>query len=184
MSERANKRRSYFAREVREALDGDVPTVFFITNQSLKRRVANFDTQDYQDLTGALDSLFFDEAHHLGALQTRESLRELLDDSDAFLFGSTATPIHSEVTLTDMFDARHFSYLKSSELTDSVSKRTLLQLSRSIERGDITGFDDIYVVVEPLFKGRGALFVKEKSTGYRVLTPLIIPFDRGAQSRL
>ena len=160
-----------FAQEMLEALKRDSPTVFFITSQSLKRRMAELEGETYYRLTEALDSLFFDEAHHLGALQTRESLQGLLYESDGFLFGSTATPVHPEVNLTEMFDESHFSYLKPSELSDSVSKKTLLQLSRSIERGDITGFDDVYVIGEPLFKGKESLFVKEKTSGYRVLNP-------------
>ena len=155
-----------FTKEVQDAVNRDTPTVFFITTQSLKRRMEGIDIEDL-----GLDSLFFDEAHHFGALKTRDSLQRLLDENDAFLFGSTATPIHHEVNLTEMFDASHFSYLKPSELSESVSKKTLLQLSRSIERGDITGFDDLYVIGEPLFKGNKPLFVKERESGYRVLNP-------------
>lgn len=132
------------------------------------------DADVYRELTSVLESLFFDEAHHFGAYQTRESLQRLVEDSDAFLFGSTATPVHHEVRLTDLFEVNHFSYLREADLSGSVSKKTLLQLSRAIERGDITGFDDVYLLGETLFKRAGVeepLFKRESESGYQVINP-------------
>ena len=168
-----------FVREVRRAINLDVPTVFFITSQSLKLRLAGLREKDpevYRDLVSSLESLFFDEAHHYGAYQTRKSLESLIEESGAFLFGSTATPVHSEVRLTDLFEVSHFSYLREGggDHSGSVSKKTLLQLSRAIERGDITGFDDIYVLGEIFFKRPDAkepLFKKESESGYQVINP-------------
>ena len=167
-----------FFNEVRSSVTGETPSVFFITSQSLKLRLAGLrekDSETYRRLTSSLDSLFFDEAHHSGAYQTRMSLESLFEDSGAFLFGSTATPVHPEVRLTDLFEVNHFSYLRTEvDLSGLVSKKILLQLSRAIERGDITGFQDIYVLGETLFKRADSsepLFRSERESGYQVINP-------------
>ena len=169
-----------FLEEVREAVNRktETPTVFFITSQSLKLRLDDLREMDsdlHRDLVSSLESLFLDEVHHYGASQTGRFLENLVEESGAFLFGSTATPIHPEVKLTDLFEVSHFSYLREgNDLFGSVSKKTLLQLSRAIERGDITGFDDIYILGETLFKRPDAsesLFVRESESGYQVINP-------------
>ncbi len=112
-----------------------------------------------------------------GPIRPENPWRVWLEDSGAFLFGSTATPVHHGVRLTDLFDVNHFSYLRDGDLSGSVSRKILLQLSRAIEKGDITGFDDIYVLGETLFKRSGVeelqdpLFVKERESGYQVINP-------------
>ena len=169
-----------FLEEVREAVNRktETPTVFFIASQSLKLRwdgLREMDSDLHRDLVSSLESLFLDEVHHYGASQTGRFLENLVDESGAFLFGSTATPVNLG-RLMDLFEVSHFSYLrKGDDLFGSVSEKILLQLSRAVERGDITGFDDIYILGETLFKRPEApesLFVRESKSSYQqVINP-------------
>ena len=110
-----------FASYVHEALESSHPTVFVITTQSLKpaldhlfqqhvsqtskasssspisppsQSISSQGSSLYERLTKNLDGIYIDEAHHLGASQTKRSLLTLGESSRAFLYGATATPFH------------------------------------------------------------------------------------------
>ena len=98
----------------------------------------------YTKLVQNLGGVYIDEAHHLGAYQTKEALQKLIQESKAFLYGATATPYHHQVDLDEFFERRHWAYLNFEENlfeTHSIEK-IVEQLSISINQGDITPFDD------------------------------------------
>ncbi len=169
-----------FNSAIHSALSNENVTVLAITSQSLKRRLKGLDDETYQRLIAELDSLFIDEAHHLGADKTKNALMKLMEDSMAmgnsrsFLYGSTATPVHHEVSLKDMFDKIHWSYLNQRDFffKDHESSEVLEQMSIAIERGDLTPFDELYIIGESTLKreqDKAKLFVKEK--GLFILNP-------------
>ena len=92
--------------------------------------------------------------HHLGANETRKIVMDLVEKSKAFLYGATATPVHHEVELRDFFKREHWTYLNTRDNlferhgTDSI----LEQLAIGIERGELTPFNDLYVIGEQTFK--------------------------------
>ncbi len=97
-----------------------------------------------------------------------------MGNSRSFLYGSTATPVHHEVSLKDMFDKIHWSYLNQRDFffKDHESSEVLEQMSIAIERGDLTPFDELYIIGESTLKreqDKAKLFVKEK--GLFVLNP-------------
>ena len=134
--------------------------ILVITSQSLTRRVQNFQTQNnryraYTTLTQNLGGVYVDEAHHLGAKKTHQTIVDsLVKDSGAFLYGATATPGHYEVELRDLFQTQHWSYLNTEEnlLEKHFLEKVLQQLRFGIDRGEITFFDDTYVIGESSFR--------------------------------
>ena len=145
--------------------------ILVITSQSLQRRVQNFQTQNkrygvYTTLTQNLGGVYVDETHHLGAKKTHQTIIEsLVKDSGAFLYGATATPGHYEVELRDLFQTQHWSYLNTEEnlLEKHFLEKVLQQLNMGIDRGEITFFDDTYVIGESSF--REALMDAEGTEG-------------------
>ena len=144
---------------INQAVESDETLILVITSQGLKARLNDFKTQDqrygvYTKLIQNLGGVYIDEAHHLGAGRTKEAIIEsLISDSKAFLYGATATPIHHQEELGEFFDKQHWSYLNREGNLFEVHpvEKVLEQLFLSINRGDITPFDDLYVVGENLF---------------------------------
>ena len=145
-----------FNQAVASALSKEKASIFVMTSQSLKRQLAHLEPENYEELLLNLEGLFIDEAHHLGAEQTKDLIYGLFEGSSGFLYGATATPVHRDLVLSDLFESVHWSYLNDSEgdifKRHSVSS-ALSQLSLGIEKGDFTSFDDLYVIGEPVFRG-------------------------------
>ena len=146
------------ASQIKSSLENRERLVLVITSQSLKARLSDFKTQDrrygvYQELVENLGAVYIDEAHHLGADQTQKIIGSLVKDSRAFLFGATATPIHHQVKLGRFFERQHWSYLNREDnlFERHGIERVLEQLYLSINKGDITSFDDLYVIGEDSF---------------------------------
>ena len=150
-----------FASEVKRANEREGATVMVITSQSLKLKLSEFFTETEQRYRAIQESfvrnvggIYIDEAHHLGASETRKVVLDLVERSKAFLYGATATPVHHEVELRDFFKQEHWTYLNTKDnlferhSTDSI----LEQLAMGIERGELTPFDDLYVIGEQTFK--------------------------------
>ena len=150
-----------FASEVKRATESKGATVMVITSQSLKLKIPEFFTQTerrYREIQESfvrnVGGIYIDEAHHLGANETRKVILDLVERSKAFLYGATATPVHHEVELRDFFKREHWTYLNTRDNlferhgTDSI----LDQLAIGIERGELTPFNDLYVIGEQTFK--------------------------------
>ncbi len=186
-----------FASEIKQASERDKPTVLVMTSQSLKRRLPEFFTQtekEYKYLQNSflsqLGGLYIDEAHHLGAYQTKFALLKLLDESRryqrnqgerrrTFLYGTTATPVHPEVDLREFFEREHWAYLNTEgNLFEKHNVESVLkQLAIGIDRGELTPFDDLYVIGENSFKDLAPEELKESSvfiqsdSSFHVLNP-------------
>ena len=162
-----------FASEIKRAGERNKPTVLVISSQSLKRRLGDLFTKTenkYKDiqntLLGGLGGIYIDEAHHLGANQTKSTLLELLNESrnyqknqgvqnEVFLYGTTATPVHYAVNLREFFEKEHWAYLNKEEdhLFEKHNVESILdQLALGIDKGELTPFDDLYVIGEDSFK--------------------------------
>ncbi len=174
-NERLNKD---FYVEIERAIRRNEPTVFVITSQSLKQQLnilQHKSTKVYNRLTENTDGIYIDEAHHLGAFHTKEALLTLKEKSKAFLYGSTATPVHHEVNLREFFEREHWSYLNNKEnLFDSHAPAKIIdQLSLGIEKGEITPFEYLYIVGESKkfnITKTEPLFIQSESR-LRVLNP-------------
>ena len=191
-----------FSVYVQKALESPHPTVFVMTTQSLKPALDYLFQQHvpqssqtsssshtspasqssqvssglsfYERLAKNLDGIYIDEAHHLGASQTKRSLLTLWESSQAFLYGATATPFHHEENITELFEKNHWSYLnKADNLFEKHSIEDILdQLSLAIRNRDITPFEDLYVIGESSFKEikDQPVFIQGRSD-YFVLNP-------------
>jgi superfamily II DNA or RNA helicase len=150
------------------------PIAIAITTQGLKALIKILNKKDYSILSAKLDGLFIDEAHHYGAPETFGILSELVDSSNGFLYGSTATPVHQRVNLRDFFDVEHWSYLNDRDnlFQEHSAEKGLTQLKIGIEMGEIRPFDELYIVGEPSFNGteKIPLFINGESGKY-VLNP-------------
>ena len=147
------KNNSTFANEAEQATSLKEPVVFVVTSQTLKKQLnllENKKPEIYKKLVENTRGIYLDEAHHLGAFYTKKTLLKLKDQSRAFFYGATATPVHPHINLRDLFDREHWSYLNGKEdlfRTHSADK-TLEQLSLAIRKGEVTPFDDLYIVGE------------------------------------
>ena len=161
-----NKTMSDFLHHIRRATERNFPTILVITSQSLKLRLAELlsnGNEVYESLVNNLNSIYIDEAHHLRAEQTESALLGLIEEShkagnkEVLLYGTTATPVHHEKELRALFEREHWSYLNEApeEFFNTHSLESILtQLSRAINQGDITPFDDLYVLGEDSFLNR------------------------------
>ena len=188
-----NRLNKDFYLEIERAVRRTQSTVFVITSQSLKGQVDVLQrgrAEDYIRLVENTDGIYIDEAHHLGAFHTKASLLALQDRSGAFLYGTTATPVHHEVNLREFFQREHWSYLsevskeaqevsgkesdnKQPDLFHSHSlEKVMKQLSIGMERGEITLFDALYIIGESSFNltKTQPLFIQPENH-LRVLNP-------------
>jgi superfamily II DNA or RNA helicase len=153
-----NKSNKDFYVEMERSFIREHSTVFVITSQSLKSQLEWLQREkerDYVRLVENTDGIYIDEAHHLGAFHTKSALLTLRERSGAFLYGTTATPVHHEVSLRDFFKREHWSYLNTVErgnlFASHPAEKVVEQLSIGIERGEITPFDALYIIGENSF---------------------------------
>ncbi len=170
----SRKQRTVFSHFISETASMAETTVLVMTSQSLKNILSDPNSEPYKQISKRLSAIFIDEAHHLGAELTKEVLMRIKEESGAFLYGTTATPVHHEVNLRNLFEKVHWSYLndRNSLFQDHPSEAILRQLSMAIERGDLTPFDNLYFIADTLLTGRengGNVFVSENKR--RVLNP-------------
>ncbi len=151
-NEKSNKD---FDVEIERSIGRSQATVFVITSQSLKQQLDFFQGKNlktYNRLIENIDGIYIDEAHHLGAFHTKEALLVLKEQSEAFLYGTTATPVHHEINLREFFEREHWSYLNTIEkgnlFASHPAEKVIEQLAISIEKGEITPFDNLYVISE------------------------------------
>ena len=163
-----NRLNKDFYVEVERSVLRKNPTVFVITTQSLKSQLDLLETRrhrGYIRLGKNTDGIYIDEAHHLGALHTMIALFSLHGESRAFLYGTTATPVHHEVNLRDFFEREHWSYLNSVEknnlFASHPAEKVMEQLSIGIERGEIIPFDTLYIIGESRRGKKGFNVTKE-----------------------
>ena len=138
---------------INRALGLNTPTVLTLTTQSLKSIYLSLSSKAKENLRDQLDGLYLDEAHHLGAPQTSAVLSELVDQPHTLLYAATATPVHASVSLQGLFDKVHWSYLhtKDNLFGTYPVERVMDQLRMAIKKGDVTHFDELYIIGEPNF---------------------------------
>jgi len=145
-----------------------------MTTQSLKNFVNFVSSRDITFLRNILDGVYLDEAHHYGAQNTREAIDSLVESSDAFLYGMTATPFHHEVNLRELFDLEHWSYLNEllNLFEEHDAEKVIDQLRIGIELGELSPFKDLYFIGEPNFNASDErpLFISGTRNRY-VLNP-------------
>ena len=174
-----NRLNKDFYLEIERSVRRDNLTVFVITSQSLKQQLNLLQHKNlkvYSRLAESTDGIYIDEAHHLGAFHTKEALLTLKEQSEAFLYGTTATPVHHTINLRDFFEREHWSYLNTIEKNNLFAshppEKVMEQLSLGIEKGEITPFDNLYIISENSFNitKEQPLFIQSENY-FRVLNP-------------
>ena len=140
-----------FVSELEQALSLKKPIVFVVTTQTLKRQLHLLATKHpklYRKLTRNTKGIYLDEAHHLGAFHTKAALLKFKEQSGAFLYGTTATPAHHQINLRELFEREHWSYLNGEEdlFRSHPPGKVLDQLSLAIRAGELTPFEDLYII--------------------------------------
>ncbi|NQZ02766.1 MAG: DEAD/DEAH box helicase family protein, partial [Bdellovibrionales bacterium] len=168
--------------------------VLAITTQSLKAILQSLEQEQLEWLAGRLNGLFLDEAHHFGAPENFDLLSQLLSLSSAFFYAATATPAHESVDFRSLFVRQHWSYLNTEEnlFEEHEPEETFTQLRMAMEAGDVTPFDELYLVGEPNFdvSEEQPLFVPQNNNHLemnpvhyqqlaRMIVPLISDNDKG-----
>ncbi len=165
----------------------------FSTIQSFKLRLLKASPEEREALRRVTEIVIYDEAHHSGAAQARVLLPEWLGlgEGSPFFLGSTATPVHLEVSIQDLFDNQVFwAYLDRAEDVlqgkikpeRSVSE-LITQLELAIREGDITPIEHIYFLntldlqSTDLQRDEEELFITERvdEIGRYVLNPYYYP---------
>ena len=168
-----------FYLEIEKAIHNRQATVFVITTQSLKSQLSFLwrnKSEIHDQMVELTDAIYIDEAHHLGAYDTRLALLTLQRQSKALLYGTTATPVHHQINLRELFEREHWSYLNTKEgklFEPHPPEKVIEQLSIGIERGEITPFEDLYIIGESKkfnITTEQPLFIPQKN-GIRVLNP-------------
>ncbi|MCY4512321.1 MAG: DEAD/DEAH box helicase family protein, partial [Bdellovibrionales bacterium] len=166
-----------FADEVEQATTLEEPVVLVITTQTLKSQLHFLEDQHsnlYEELIKNTKGVYLDEAHHLGAFYTKAVLLKLQEQSGAFLVGTTATPVHHEINLRELFEREHWSYLNGEKdpFQSHPPEKIIEQLSLAIQEGEITPFEDLYIFGPVNFQEteEHPLFTKGESNFY-VLNP-------------
>ena len=139
-----------FIEEIRQSLSSEKPTVINLTVKSFLIQMENLKNKNpflYEWLLKNLDAIYIDEVHHLGAPRTLEFILDLKEKTQAFIYGTTATPVHEDVEIQDLFQKIHWSYMDEFNFDTYPSSIVVDQLGRSIERGDITPFNDVYILL-------------------------------------
>jgi superfamily II DNA or RNA helicase len=132
---------------------GGKHVVLTITTQSLKAILSALEDDQLQWLASLLGGLFLDEAHHFGAPETFDLLSQLLSLSKAVFYATTATPVHESVDFRSLFEVQHWSYLNGANnlFEEHEPEETFTQLRMAMQAGDITPFDELYLLGEPNF---------------------------------
>ena len=142
------KEKENFAEQISQALKEEKPTVISLTLKSFMIQMEKLREKDpfmYSRALKNIDGIYIDEAHHLGAVQTNRFVLDLVKNSQAFLYGATATPVHKDFEIQALFEKVHWSYLEEKNFFPP--SMVIDQLSLSIKKGDITPFNDIYLVL-------------------------------------
>ncbi|MGE4232501.1 MAG: DEAD/DEAH box helicase [Bacteriovoracia bacterium] len=123
-----------------EFLDGAAKrkksTILATTIQSLTARFNDASPEEQLRLREMTQALAFDEAHHTGAPETREFIRVMRRRDTPtsympFLYGTTATPLHREQKIEELFHNRAFwAYIDSPQ--DYLNKDVPLTYDRPV----------------------------------------------------
>jgi superfamily II DNA or RNA helicase len=144
-----------FAELLKYAKRSTKPVVLVSTIQSLKLdRVGALLDSNRRAINATLGTVIYDEAHHSAADQTSAFLSSLLDGTDVFLFGTTATPVHARRSVQELYGNRAFwAYLDSPESyttrPKSVNREVtdvIEQLSRAMDAGESPHFDRVHFI--------------------------------------
>ena len=172
-----NKPNTTFANEVKQAASLGEPVVLVITTQALKNQIRFLEAEQtdiHEKLIEITKGIYLDEVHHLGAFHTKNALLQLQEQSGAFLVGTTATPVHHEVNLRELFEREHWSYLNGEEnlFQSHPPEKAIEQLSLAIQEGEITPFEHPFILGPVNFPEtkEHPLFIQGESDFY-VLNP-------------
>ena len=170
------KNNNTFAKAIEQAYSTKKSVVFVLTSQTLKTQLnllKDKKPEIYTQLAENTSGIYLDEAHHLGAYYTKSALLKLRDESEAFFYGATATPVHGEENIRELFIREHWSYLDGSGNPFRIYNvdKTLEQLFLAMRKGEVTPFDDLYIIGESNFNTHTEpLFIQGNSDFY-VLNP-------------
>lgn len=182
----------YGRQSIEELLElveaSDVPIILLTTTQSFKASMLG-DPEQVESRTslmaGALATLVYDEAHHAGAEGIVPVLQDLVSQSNnrMFFYGTTATPLHRETDIADLFGNQAFwayedraeDFLKdgSDGLFRSVDS-VVSQLASAIKAGDLSSFDRVH-----LLRATSFLRNTESETEFFVALGSAIGAERG-----
>ena len=144
------KQQKSFVKQISKALKSEKPVVISLTLKSFISQMEKLKERHpliYSRVVKDTDGIYIDEVHHLGAKQTSRFILDLAEKSQAFLYGATATPVHKDLEIQALFEKVHWSYLEETSFDSLPPSMVIDQLSLSIQKGDITPFNDIYVVL-------------------------------------
>lgn len=112
-----------------------------------------------------LGTIFFDEAHHIGAPTYLDAIQTLREQSQAVLVGATATPVHSSENIQKIFEGKSFwAYLDDLETAPTLGgidrevKDVVIQLDNAIQAGELTPLDYFYSINPNSLRTNGAKF--------------------------
>ena len=154
-----------FSDKISQALLSDKTTAISISLRSFRTQMEKLKLENellYNKLVKNIDGIWIDEVHHLGAPETLKFISKLKEKSGAFLYGTTATPAHKDVEIQKLFEKRHWSYLEDKQIESYPPSVVIEQLVSSIEKGDITPFNDIYVLLSEKLGIKGTPFFIQK----------------------
>lgn len=151
--------------------------ILLSTIASFRGRFYESPTQNAEFLKDKLLSLNIDEVHHVGARLMRPILQSLTENGASFFtLGTTAVPVHPEVSLQGLFGNRSFWLNLDKENHHSLERpvsEVMAQYEESLVRGELTPLEQIYFLTPKDFSDAEDLFVLNSAR--RVLNPAYFP---------
>ncbi|MBK7845505.1 MAG: DEAD/DEAH box helicase family protein [Bdellovibrionales bacterium] len=145
---------------VPESMSGEKYVV--TTTATLRNQFKSLNEKERGELARVLKVMVYDESQHLGAPLMREFLEDISarDDFSGFILGLTATPVHRDISLQEMFYNQ--SYWVHLDRADNVMNQTeflernvsdvVEQLYRTFSKGELTPFDQLFFLSKEIFE--------------------------------
>ncbi|MBK7842242.1 MAG: DEAD/DEAH box helicase family protein [Bdellovibrionales bacterium] len=132
------------------------------TTATLRNQLKNLSDNERDDLARVLKVMVYDESQHFGAPLMREFLQDISarDDFSGFILGLTATPVHREVSLQEMFYNQSFwvhldradKAMVQTEFFERNVSDVVEQLYQTFSKGELTPFDQLFFLSKEIFE--------------------------------
>ncbi|MBK7845511.1 MAG: DEAD/DEAH box helicase family protein [Bdellovibrionales bacterium] len=132
------------------------------TTATLRNQFKSLKEKERDELASVLKLMVYDESQHLGAPLMREFLEDVSarDIYSGFILGLTATPVHRDVSLQEMFYNQSFwvhldsaeKVMNQTEFFERNVSDVVEQLYQTFSKGELTPFDQLFFLSKEIFE--------------------------------
>jgi superfamily II DNA or RNA helicase len=132
------------------------------TTATFRNQFKSLNKKERDELASVLKLMVYDESQHLGAPLMREFLEDVSarDNFSGFILGLTATPVHRDVSLQEMFFNQSFwvhldradKVMNQTEFLERNVSDVVEQLYQTFSKGELTPFDQLFFLSKEIFE--------------------------------